>query len=86
MFRKIILGAVLALAAVTGFTISAGEVNAQPLPLPHRRHHVHYEVLIRHRHHWDSYATYHDVEDARRAAFRLRARGYEVRIEREFVR
>ena len=84
MFRKILLGSILAITAILGVSMSASDANAQPLP--HRRHHVHYEVLIRHRHHWDVYATYHDFHDARRAAWRLRDRGYEVRIQREFVR
>src|SRR5262245_42795902 len=85
MFRKLILTAVLAVTTVTGFALTVPEASAQPIPyyppFPHRRHHVHYEVLIRHRGHWDVYATYHNFEDAQRAAWRLRDRGFDVRVE-----
>jgi hypothetical protein len=89
MLRKLILSAVLAVSTLTGLSFAATEASAQPIPypqFPHRRHHVHYEVLVRHRGHWDSHGTYHSYEDARRAARRLRDRGFDVRIEREFVR
>jgi hypothetical protein len=89
MLRKLILSAVLAVSTITGLSFAATEASAQPLPyppFPHRPHHVHYEVLVRHRGHWDSHGVYHSYEEARRAAWLLRDRGFEVRIEREIVR
>jgi len=83
MLRKIFLSGLLAITAVTGFSMTPVDANAQPQH--RRRHHDHYEVLYRHRDHWHSYGSYHYFEDARRAAWRLRDMGYDVRVEREHV-
>lgn len=84
MIRKILLSAVLAISTVTAFSVPALDVNANP-PV-HRHGHVHFEVLYRHRLHWDSYGTYHTRFAAEQAAERLRCQGYLVRIEVEIVR
>ena len=83
MVRKILLAVVLAMSTATAFVLPS-DLSASP---PVRRHgHVHFEVLVRHRNHWDSYGTYHSRFEAERAAQRLRWQGYTVRIEREYVR
>ena len=52
----------------------------------HSHGYVRFEVLYRHGGHWDCFGTYHDRNDAERAAWSLRRQGHDVRIEREFVR
>lgn len=94
MIRSILLSTLLAITAVTGVSLTPSEAAAQPpgqrRDYPERRdrrdHHVHFEVLVRHRGHWDSHGTYHNRNDAERAAWQLRRQGHEVRIEREYVR
>ena len=52
-------------------------------PVGHDRHHRdRFEVLVRHRGHWDMYDTVRDRDDARRLAHRLRHQGYDVDIRR----
>jgi hypothetical protein len=94
MIRKMILSAVIATAAVTGTTLTPSAANAAP-PVGHDRDHdrdhdhdrdrnrVRFEVLVRHRGHWDSVGTYRDRDDARRVAWRLERQGYDTRIEVE---
>ncbi len=93
MIRKLFLSALVAITAVSGLSITPLAADANPPMHRHdsfdrrdRRGHMHFEVLYRHRNHWDSYGTYHDRDDAERAAHRLRRQGFEVRIERDFVR
>ena len=93
MIRKILLSAVFAATMITGVSCAASQASAQTYSHgrhhsyhPSPRHHVHFEVLVRHRNHWDSYGTYHSRYAAERAAERLRWQGYIVRIEREVVR
>jgi len=92
MIRKMILSAVLATVTMTG--LASPVAAAQPAlghdrdrdrdrDRDHDRHRVRYEVLVRHRGHWDSVGTYRDREDAQRAAWRLRRQGQDVRIEVE---
>lgn len=92
MTRKLILSAVLAAGAVAGVTMTPTAVEAAP-PIghdhdrdrdrDHDRHRVRYEVLVRHRGHWDTYGTYRDRDDARRVAWMLERRGRDARIEVE---
>lgn len=84
MFRNIFLSAVLAVASVTGLALTPASSDAHP-PVPVTPvHHSHnrFEVLIRHRNHWDLYASFRERDDARRTARMLRQRGYEVQIRR----
>lgn len=90
MFRKLILAAVVS-------TATAATASAQPFPVPHGphgpgRHDPHgpsypqrdrhdYEVLVRHHGHWDSYRVFDDLDDARRAVWRLERYGRDARIE-----
>lgn len=82
MLRNTILSAVFAAAALVGLG-SVPSAEAAP-PIGHGRpaHFARYEVLVRHRGHWDRYGTYRDRADARQAARQLRLRGLAVRIER----
>ncbi len=93
MFRNLLLSALLAITAVTGVALTADTASAYPPgyfqdqwrgPRRHERDNRHsYEVLYRHRNHWDSYGMFRDRDDAERAARRLRHQGYQVRIEVE---
>jgi len=40
-----------------------------------------YEVLVRHKDHWDTYGKYRDRDDAQRAARQLRHKGFKVKID-----
>jgi hypothetical protein len=86
MIRKLILSAVIATGAITGMTLTPSAASAAP-PIAYARdgirHGVRFEVLVRHRGHWDTYATYRDRDDARRAAWMLERQGYDARIEVE---
>jgi hypothetical protein len=83
MLRNTVLTAALALASLTGLAAMPSTATAQP-PVGHGHtwHRPTFEVLIRHRGHWDNYRTYRDRDDAYRAARFLRMRGYDVRVER----
>ncbi|MGL4554814.1 MAG: hypothetical protein ACRC33_26915 [Gemmataceae bacterium] len=82
MLRHTVLSAALAAAAFAGLAATPSAADAHP-PVGHGRpwHRPRYEVLIRHRGHWDLYRTYRDRDDARQAARFLRMQGYEVRID-----
>jgi outer membrane biogenesis lipoprotein LolB len=80
MIRKLILSAALATATVAGLTATASA--AQPVGHDDHNHWGRYEVLVRHRGHWDVHGTYRDRDDAQRVARRLEHRGYDVRIQR----
>ena len=87
MFRKLFLSSAVAVMSLTGVA-SAAPVEPQAAhdrdhDRDRDRHRVRYEVLIRHRGHWDVYDTYRDFDDARRAAWRLQRQGHDVRIEAE---
>jgi hypothetical protein len=81
MFRTTILTAALSLAGLAG--LAATPASAHP-PVGHDRPQFfgRYEVLVRHRGHWDKVGTYRDRDDARRAARQYRMRGLQVKIER----
>lgn len=93
MIRKLILGAVVALAVgFGGASAAAGEPVRGPLggpvgrpggfvPPGHGYYDRDYVVLIRHRGHWDRYDRYETRYEAERAARRLEYRGYDTRIE-----
>ncbi|HJZ58036.1 MAG TPA: hypothetical protein VKE74_24050 [Gemmataceae bacterium] len=86
MIRKLILSAVIATGATTGLTMTPATAEAaQPggYDRDHDRRWVRYEVLIRHRGHWDTYGTYRDRDDARRVERVLERQGYDTRIEVE---
>jgi hypothetical protein len=91
MIRKLILSAVIATGAATGLTVTPATADAAHPPAGHDRdrdrghdrHRVRFEVLVRHRGHWDSYGTYRDRDDARRVARMLERRGYDARVEVE---
>ena len=86
MFRTLTLAALLASGSLTA-TASA----QPPAAFEHRdRDHDHdrdhhrsrYQVLVRHRSHWDVQGTYRDRDDAERVARRLEHRGLDARVER----
>lgn len=91
MIRKLLLSAVLAAGAVAATPaaveaappVGRGHDRDRDRDREHDRHGVRYEVLVRHRGHWDTYGTYRDRYDARRAAWMLERRGYDARIEVE---
>lgn len=82
MIRKLALAAMLAAGTVGGLTISTA--SAQP-PVAFDRDHDHghgrFQVLVRHRLHWDVHGTYRDRDDAVRVARRLERQGHDTRIE-----
>ncbi|MBA4186434.1 MAG: hypothetical protein C0467_00300 [Planctomycetaceae bacterium] len=102
MIRKLILSFVLATGAVTGLALTPAAANAAPPVVgygfgygygpnrdhdhDHDRRGVRYEVLVRHRGHWDVYGTYRDRDDARRVAWFLERTGRDARIEVERTR
>jgi len=52
-------------------------------PVGHDGHHrARFEVLVRHRGHWDVVETTRDWDDAQRAAHRLRHEGHDVEVRR----
>ena len=85
MIRKLFLAALVAAGLVGGATLTTATASAYP-PVGHdqdrhdRHHHVRFQVLIRHGHHWDAYRTFHDRDDARRAAWRLERQGHDAKI------
>jgi hypothetical protein len=94
MLRKLILTAVVAIGTAVGLTNTPATANAQP-PFP-GRHEPHgpgfpdrdrdrdrhdYVVLVRHHGHWDRYRVFDDMEQARRAVWRLERQGEDARIE-----
>jgi hypothetical protein len=87
MLRKLILAVAVGAGTlgVAGMTTNRADAADPPSSRYgyHRDHRVRYEVLYRHRDHWDVYACYQDRDDAQRAAWRLRRQGYLVRIEAE---
>lgn len=89
MFRKLFLSAAVAVMSLTGVASAAPVDSHAAHDRDHDRdrdrdrHRVRYEVLVRHRGHWDVYDTYRDFDDARRAAWRLQRQGEDVRIEVE---
>lgn len=91
MIRKLILGAVAALAVgFGGASATAGEPVRGPLGgsggsggfVPQHGHHDHdYVVFVRHHGHWDRYGRFETRYEAERAARRLEREGRRVRIE-----
>ena len=85
MIRKLIATAIFSTATLTGFAVSPASASDRIPFGPHYRHErdcERYEVLVRHRGHWDVYETFRDRDDARHAAWRLRHRGIEVEVRR----
>lgn len=92
MFRKFTLAALLA-AGVLGLTAIPASAQTPALVERHEhdrgrdRHRDHdrgrFQVLVRHRGHWDVHGTYRDRDDAQRVAWRLERKGFDTRIERE---
>lgn len=87
MFRQFILAGLMSAGALGSTAVPA---SAQP-PAAFDRHdhdrdyHRHggrFQVLVRHRGHWDTHGTYRDWDDARRVAHRLERQGFDTRIER----
>ena len=86
MFRTLTLAALIASGAL------AATASAQPpSAFEHRdgyhdrdrdHHRSRYQVLVRHRGHWDVHGTYRDRPEAQRVARRLEHRGLDARVER----
>ncbi|HEY1188364.1 MAG TPA: hypothetical protein VGE74_11950 [Gemmata sp.] len=92
MIRKIVMGAVTALAiGFGGASATAGEPVGGPLggPIggpggfvpPHRHHDHDYVVYVRHHGHWDRHGRYETRFEAERVARHLEHQGRHVRIE-----
>ena len=77
MFRKLILSAVVAAAALTGLATTASTADAGvPTILPHH----HFEVLATRGGEWKSHGVYHLHARAEVLATRLRLEGHRVEI------
>lgn len=89
MFRKLTLAALLAAGAL-GVTASATAQSPVPIDRRDRDRHDHdhdrdrgrFQVLVRHRGHWDVQGTYRDRDDAQRVARRMERQGFDTRVER----
>jgi hypothetical protein len=79
MFNRILFAAILSTGALAGLAATPASAEAHP---PIHRPLARFEVLVRHRNHWDVYGAYRDRDDARRAARKLRFQGYEVKVRR----
>jgi hypothetical protein len=86
MFRTLTLAALLATGTlgVAVAPATAGEPAAFDRRDNDRHDHDRgqFQVLVRHRLHWDVHGTYRDRDDAQRAAHRLERQGFDTRIER----
>lgn len=94
MFRKLILSAAVATGTFAGLTATSATASAQP-PFPgrhephgpgrpdrdHDRDRHDYVVMVRHHGHWDRYRVFDDMEQARRAVWRLERQGEDARVE-----
>src|SRR5262245_16969894 len=84
MFRRLILSAAIVTGAATGLAFTPATADAHPPVVvgypPHRQ--ARFEVLIQRRGCWEVYGVFRDRDDARRAAWRLRHRGFEVEVRR----
>ena len=82
MVRKLVLAALVAAGTLGGLTLTPGTAAAQPSGDHDRRDRGRFQVLVRHRGHWDVHGTYRDRDDAYRAARQLERRGVDARVER----
>lgn len=85
MFRKLIFTALL--AAGTLGVAAAPATAGEPVTFDRHDNDRHdrgrFQVLVRHRGHWDVHGTYRVRDDAQRAAWRLERQGFDTRIERD---
>lgn len=83
MFRKLVLTALVATGTLGGLALTPAAASAHP-PADHDRRddRDRFQVLVRHRGHWDVYGTYRDRDDAYRVARQLERRGADARVER----
>ena len=90
MFRKLILSAIVAAGALTGVGLTAPAQAHEPThgrDWDRRDRWDRFEVLVRHRGHWDSVGIYSDRDDAWRAARQIERRGGDARVRKvEFGR
>ena len=81
MFRKLIFTALLA-AGTLGVAVAPATAG-EPVAFDRRDNdRGQFQVLVRHRLHWDVHGTYRNRDDAQRAAHRLERQGFDTRIER----
>lgn len=81
MFRKLTLAALIATGTIGGFAITPATASDH-LAAFGQLNHGRYQVLVRHRGHWDVHGTYHDRDEAYRVAHHLERRGIDVSVER----
>ena len=87
MIRKLILSAVIATVTLTGLSMSASTAKAAA-PFDKDRgsdrdfHRRQFEVLVECGHRWENRGTYRDRYEAKRAAQRLRHKGFRVEIKK----
>lgn len=82
MIRKFALAALTAAGLLGGVALAPSTASAQPSGDHDRRDRGHFQVLVRHRGHWDVHGTYRDRDDAYRVARQLERRGLHARVER----
>ena len=82
MFRKIVLTALLSVAALGGLTVATPVADAAPLR-SRFYHGTEYRVVYNNRGCWDVYGTYGNRNAAERVARNLRHRHFAVRIDAE---
>jgi hypothetical protein len=88
MLRKLLLATLLAAGTVGGIALTPGTASAHDDRRGYGdrddfRRNARFQVLVRHRGHWDVQGTYRDRDDAERVARRLERQGYDARIQRE---
>ena len=83
MFRTLTLSALLAASTFCGLTFTPATASADPAIRYAERgvHHGRFDVLVRHRGHWDVRGSYRNREEAIREARRLEHRGLDARVE-----
>ena len=92
MFRKLILSAIVAASTLTGLGLTTTAQAHEPTygrdwERRDRWDRDRYEVLVRHRGHWDSVGIYSDRDDAWRAARQIERRGGDAQVRKvEFGR
>lgn len=79
MIRTLALATRVAAATLGGLALTPGTASARPAGDHDRRDHGRFQVLVRHRGHWDIHGTYRDRDDAQRVARQLERRGERVR-------
>lgn len=87
MIRNLILSAILATGTVAGLGLSNTAQAHEPVVGFDWGHRDRFEVLVRHRGHWDVVGVFDNRADARRVARQLERRGEDTKVRKvEFGR